>query len=1027
MNHVFRKIFRARITVPFFKTLALTFTLLFLAASLSFPAGTASDITIDVKEFQLKNGMLFLVVERPTTPQVACRLSIRAGSALEQTGTTGIAHLLEHMMFKGTKNFGTLDPERDQELQEKIEAAYQVVLTEQDKRNPNQALIREKLEEMDALRAEVQEIYVPQAFSSQLGKNGAVGINAFTTKEETQYLCSVPSDMLEQWFSIISEQLFEPSWREFYVEKEVVQREWAFRYINSPGGAAWLDLNATAYTAHPYRNPTIGWKSDMEKYNTMDAIDFHRTYYNPTNAVCVLVGDVRAEDAQRLAQIYFERYPAGGRSPEIVTEEPPQQGPRRSVRFLKGARTPLVRIGFHGDRMGTRDFYALDAMTMVLSLGRSARLTQHIINRGLAVEAWAYNPDNRYGGMIMLGGSPNEPDELKKGTMTEEERRQSYLHSCQELEDLLIAEADTMKEQLVSSGDLERIKKLNRREFLERMRSNEELAGTLATLEVQVGRRYLGDYLKRIAEVTPEDIREAARKYIRTENQTSVYVIPGGDPDQPPEPYTEVRSLGIAAASKLSAPETFHNNSAFPTPEDWKHPLSFNRQPRKISYPEPHTTRIGDTKIFYLPDRELPLIDLTLLVKAGEVDIEEKKTGLAGILGDIMLRGGTLNYSPSELAQVIDENAIRVSVSIGEEASSVHLSVMKGDWEKGLELLEEILVRPAFDENVLKVIKGQAMVALNRQADEAQAVAMREGMIWHFHGHPYGRDPLLGLKTIPDITSDDLKSFMRTYFVPGNMVAAVSGDIAFEETAAGLNKLLGALPQGKAPARSLGEPNENKPVLAIIDKPGQVQSQVVFMLPGFKRTHQAFWKARLLTDIFGGSDSLMYTRLRDDLGLVYSAGFFQTYKWNAGVLVGYIGCRGDRTVTSIEETVKIMSSLRSSIPQRDLELKRLDALNSFVFNVDTPSELVEVYSSYFMRGEPLDTLERIQDAYLQATRDELRDLAIRLLDPEKLQIFIVADTMIPVKKTDGTQLTLAQDLKSLAERIGIPYREIALR
>jgi len=1027
MYHILKKTCRMGITVPFFKTLALTFTLLVLAASLSFAAGTASDITIDVKEFQLKNGMMFLVVERPTMPQVACRLSIRAGSALEQTGTTGIAHLLEHMMFKGTKNFGTLDPERDRELQEKIEAAYQVALTEQGKRNPNQALIREKLEEMDALRAEVQEIYVPQAFSSQLGKNGAVGINAFTTKEETQYLCSVPSDMIEQWFSIISEQLFEPSWREFYVEKEVVQREWAFRYINSPDGAAWLDLNATAYTAHPYRNPTIGWKSDMEKYNTMDAVEFHRRYYNPTNAVCVLVGDVRAEDAERLAKIYFERYPAGGRSPEIVTEEPPQQGPRRGVRFLKGARTPLVRIGFHGDRMGTRDFYALDAMTMVLSLGRSARLTQHIINRGLAVEAWAYNPDNRYGGMIIFGGSPNELDELKEGTHTEEEQRQAYLNSCRELEDLLIAEADTMKEQLVSSHELERIKKLNRREFLERMRSNEKLAGTLATLEVQVGWRYLGDYLKRIAEVTPEDIREAARKYIRTENQTSVYVIPGGKPDQPPEPYTEVRSLGIGAASKLSAPDTFHNNSAFPTPEGWKHPLSFNRQPKKIAYPEPDTTRIGDTTIFYLPDRELPLIDLTLLVKAGEVDIDDEKAGLADILSDITLRGGTLNYSPSELAQVIDENAIRVSVSVGEEVSSVNLSVMKGDWEKGMELLEEILVRPAFDENVLKVIKDQAMVALNRQADQAQAVAMREGMIWHFHGHPYGRDPLLGLKTIPDIASDDLKSFMSTYFVPGNMVAAVSGDIALDEAAAGLNKLLRALPQGRAPERSLGEPDENKAVLAIIDKPGQAQSQVVFMLPGFKRTNPSFWKARLLTDIFGGSDSLMYTRLRDDLGLVYSAGFFQSYKWNAGALVGYIGCRGDRTVTSIEETLKIMNSLRSSIPRKDFELKRLDALNSFVFNVDTPAELVEVYSSYYMRGEPLDTLERIQDAYLQATRDELRNLAVRLLDPEKLQVFIVADTMIPAKKTDGTQLTLEQDLKLLAERIGIPYREITLR
>ena len=259
------------------------------------------------------------------------------------------------------------------------------------------------------------------------------------------------------------------------------------------------------------------------------------------------------------------------------------------------------------------------------------------------------------------------------------------------------------------------------------------------------------------------------------------------------------------------------------------------------------------------------------------------------------------------------------------------------------------------------------------------------------------------------------------------MVAAVSGDVTLEEAAAGLKKLLGALPQGQAPERDLSDPKENKPVIALIPKPGQVQSQVMLVLPGFKRIHPAFWKARLLTDIFGGSDSLMYTRLRDDLGLVYSAGFFQTYKWNAGVLIGYIGCKGDKTGTSIEETLQIMRSLRNNIPQKDLELKRLDALNSFVFNVDSPAELVEVYSRYHMRGEPLDTLERIQEAYIQATQVELRDLAVELLDPEKLQIFVVADTMIPVKQADGTEITLEEDLKALAKRIGLPYREIALR
>jgi len=256
----------------FSKMIKLGLLLLLLIGNVCLASSSPVDIKLDVKEFQLENGMMFLVVERPATPQVACRLAIRAGSALEATGKTGIAHLLEHMMFKGTKNFGTLDVDKDQKLQKQIEEAYQTILGEEQKRNPDRELIREKRAEMEKLRAEVQKTYISQAYSSQLGKNGAVRVNAFTTKDLTQYMTSVPSDMLEQWFSITSEQLFEPSWREFYVEKDVVQREWAFRYVNDAGGAAWLDLNAAAYTAHPYRNPTIGWKADMEKYSTKDAI-----------------------------------------------------------------------------------------------------------------------------------------------------------------------------------------------------------------------------------------------------------------------------------------------------------------------------------------------------------------------------------------------------------------------------------------------------------------------------------------------------------------------------------------------------------------------------------------------------------------------------------------------------------------------------------------------------------------------------------------------------------------------------------
>lgn len=992
-----------------------------------FAADSVPQPKIDVQEFRLENGMLFLVVNRPATPQVACRLAIRAGAAFEETGKTGIAHLLEHMMFKGTKNFGTLDYQKDQQLQARIEAAYQQIRAEQQKREPDTELIRKKRAEMDRLRLEVQQIYVPQAFSSQLGKNGAVGINAFTTPDQTQYIASVPADMLEQWLSIISEQLFEPAWREFFVEKEVVQREWAFRYINNAAGAAWLDLNATAYTAHPYRNPVIGWKPDMSFYGTQDAIDFHRRFYNPANAVCVLVGDVTVSEARRLARIYFSRYPAGERSPEVVTAEPEQHGQRRSIRYLKGARTPHVRIGFHAAAMGTDDFYALDALTMVLSQGRGALLTQKLVNRGLAIDAWVYNPDNRFGGMVIFGGSPREPSGKEREKYGEGNRRAAYLEACEELEELLLDQVGQLKSSLVSQRELARIKKLNQRDFLERMRSNEDLAGTLATLEVQIGWHYLIGYLERMAAVSAEDIRRVARQYLRAENMSSVYVIPGGDPDRPPVVYNEVRTVSGSSAERTPRPRDLDNHSDFPTPEGWKHPLSFSRQPHRIEYPDPQRISVLDADVFFLPDDEMPLIEATLLVKAGEVDLDDSMAGLGDLLNQTLIRGGTESYSPSELATVLDENGIRLSVSVGEEETNISLSVISSDWDKGLDLLAELLTRPRFDAEVVDAAKAQILANLQRQAGDAQTVVMRESMILQFPGHPYGRDPLKALTALPNLTAEDLRQFIANYVVPSNMTVAVSGDIDSVRVRNGLTRLFGQLSNQDPPPRRLSEPPDAPPLLALIHKPGQVQSQVVMTLPGVKRTHRDYWKANLLVSIFGGNDSLMYKRLRDDLGLVYSAGFYQTYKWKAGLLLGYIGCKGDKTADAISETIAVMDRLRREVPPAELKQKRLDALNSFVFNVDTKSDLVTVIGRYALRNEPLDTLTLIQNAYFDASQQDLQRIAGELLKPGRLQITVVGDKTLPVNPADGSGLTLESALKKLAADLALPYEELPLR
>ena len=986
---------------------------------------TATNIAVE--QFELANGMQFLVVERPAVPQISFRLAIRAGSALEETGQTGIAHLLEHMLFKGTKNFGSIDWQTDQTLQEEIDAAYQVIKAEQAKREPNQEVITTQREKMATLRQNVQAIYQPQAFSSQLGKNGGVGINAFTTRDQTQYTVDLPSDMAEQWFSMVSEQIFEPSFREFYVEKEVIQREWAFRYVNNPNGAAWQDLYSLAFNAHPYRNPVIGWRDDMAGFDTQMAQAYHDRYYKPANSVAVLVGDITVAKAKELAHRYFARYPAGRRAPEKVTQDPEQAGPRRTIRYFKGAKTPLVRMAYHGAKMGSDDFYALDALTLILSSGHSARMRQQIVNQGLATDAWVYNPDHRYGGLVILGGTPLEPETEPGADLTENQKRQRYLEACEKLADELLAQLESLKTTPVNPAELKRIKKQNRRDFLERLRGNGDLAGTLATLEVEIGWEYLNSYLEAMDQITAEDVQRVARHYFEDTNRATVFVIPGGAPDKPPVVYNEVRSVSGAEARSQAQTIDETNHSNYPTPENWKHPLSFDRTPTKILYPSAQQKMVGTTPLYYLPDHQLPFVELSLMLPVGEVDLPDTKVGLADLFSATVVKGGTANRTPPEMAQYLDENGVHLRVHVDEEMTTIGLSTLKEDWSAGMTVLKEVLSAPRFDANIVNITKERMLTQLQRQSENAQAVAGREWARIHFEGHPYGRDSLAALETLPQIDAAMLADFLKTHIVSSKVVATVSGDISIEDANQAVDDILSILSDQAAPPRTLELPSETAPVLALVHKPGQMQSQVMMGLTGPVRTDPDYWKLNLLVDLFGGEDSLVYKRLRDDLGLVYSAGFFQPYRWQAGMVMGYIGCKGDQTATAILETVKLMQAVRTSIPEEQFEINRQDALNSFVFNVDTPADLVNVYGRYALRGESLNTLDLIQEQYITATPDDMARLANEWLDPAKLQIVVVADKSISVQNEKGALIILEEALKDAARNLNLTYKEVALR
>ena len=391
-------------------------------------------------------------------------------------------------------------------------------------------------------------------------------------------------------------------------------------------------------------------------------------------------------------------------------------------------------------------------------------------------------------------------------------------------------------------------------------------------------------------------------------------MIPGGAASRPPEAYAEVRSIsGSAAAGRELYKGSLQNHSIYPTPAGWKNPLSFARHPHRVDYPEAVQMAIGGAKVFFLPDPELPLIDMTIYVKAGAVDLQDSEEGLTDLLDGTIIRGGTKSRSPVELAMLLDDNAIKMGVDIGLEETAIKLSVMSSDWEQGLGILREVLTQPRFDAKVLEVAKEQALANLGRQGEDAQAVAIRESMIWHFKGHPYGRNRWRrprSFRPSPAMTcgaSSPPILFPPTWWwrfqgiftsARSRRAWAVSSAVCPREQR----------PSGASPTRL----PLRRSVTLIPPDPGGCRSSVVARCSGVPRVGPRFLENELTDRVFPvGSDSLIYTRLRDDLGYATPRGSIERPKSARPPSSGSFGCNSkrDRGRRRIRRAVNTTSSL----------------------------------------------------------------------------------------------------------------------
>jgi predicted Zn-dependent peptidase len=454
---------------------------------------------------KLPNGLTLLLMERPEAPVFSGYTFVDAGSTQDPQSKTGLAHMFEHMAFKGTRTIGTTNWPAEKAALQKVEQAYAAYIAEAEKRVSRDDKKAAELEKawQSAIK-EADQYVVRNAFPQIIEENGGVGMNAGTSDDQTVYHYSFPANRLQLWAYLESERFIEPVMREFYKERDVVFEERRMRTESNPVGRLVEQFIATAFFAHPYHRPTIGWASDLRRFSATDAELFFRTYYVPPNMVVAVVGDFKTAQALPLLEKYFGRLPKAPLPIEDPTTEPPQQAERRVV--LKETAQPLYVEGYHRPDYRDPDDAVYDAISDIMSNGRTSRLYRSLVrDKKIAAASAGFTgwPGSKYPHLFAVYAVPTPG------------------HTTDEVRDAIAAEIDRLKSADVSDDELQMFKTRAKADLIRGLGSNAGLAAQLATFQARFGDwRELFRQLDLYDKVTKADIRRVANKTFVPTNRT---------------------------------------------------------------------------------------------------------------------------------------------------------------------------------------------------------------------------------------------------------------------------------------------------------------------------------------------------------------------------------------------------------------------------------------------------------------------------------------------------------------------------
>ncbi len=481
-----------------------------LALLLAAPAAEPSLDSV-VHQVKLNNGMTWLLVRREAAPVFSAYWRVRAGGVDEHPGITGLAHLFEHMAFKGTAQIGTRDFAAEAPLLAHVTEVGDALSRERakgDKAAPNElARLEKSLAEAQAAEA---KFIVKDELSDLYQRNGAVGLNATTDKDLTSYFVSFPKNRLQLWARTEAARFSAPVLREFYSERDVVTQERRMRVDASPVGRLNEQLTLTAFSLSPQRWPGVGTLADLATLKSSDALEFYQKYYTPANAVGAIVGDIDLEATTRLLESTFGAVPEGPvpAPPRDERWDRAQDGERR-VRVEFDAE-PIVEVAWHKPTLPARDDYVFDALEILLTEGPTSRLYRSLVLEKRLVQGVGtfQTGGGRLDNLFTVAAAPLKP------------------HTSADVLAAIDTEVEKLQQKPVDARELQRV--LNHLEvnLAREVASNEGLASALSYYEALAGDwHYLTEHRKVLQTITPADVQRAAQTYLVRNNRTVAELV----------------------------------------------------------------------------------------------------------------------------------------------------------------------------------------------------------------------------------------------------------------------------------------------------------------------------------------------------------------------------------------------------------------------------------------------------------------------------------------------------------------------